>query len=91
MKKVVVPGGAETIGNYWFWGSDIENVTIPNDIKRIGVEAFCNCAKLKNVVFKKMMTKKNSTANNADISTHQSDEMERRAICTRAFYGCCSL
>ena len=90
-KEVIFPGGTERIGSHWFWGSNIEGVTLPNNIRTIETEAFCNCKKLKNVTFKKMRTKKNYAASKAGALTHQSDESERRTICTRTFYGCCSL
>ena len=50
-KDVVVPGGLEKIGNYWFWGSEIESVTVPGSVREIGTEAFCNCKNLGRVVF----------------------------------------
>lgn len=43
LKEVVIPEGSHAIGNYWFWGSSVESVTIPSNVKRIGVEAFYDC------------------------------------------------
>ena len=51
LKSVVIPGGVQTIGNYWFSNSDIENVTISASVMEIGIEAFCGCHKLKRVIF----------------------------------------
>lgn len=52
-KHIVIPRGVVAIGNYWFWGCDIESIEIPSSVREIGVEAFCNCRKLKQVVFAK--------------------------------------
>ena len=51
LKEVAIPEGVDKIGNYWFWGSNVESVTIPSNIQKIGIEAFCNCEKLKKLVF----------------------------------------
>lgn len=51
LKDVVIPEGVERIGNYWFWGSNIESVEIPASVREIGGCAFCNCENLKRVVF----------------------------------------
>ena len=50
-KEIVIPDGVETIGNYWFWGSTAESVTIPASVKEIGAEAFYNCKNLRKVTF----------------------------------------
>lgn len=89
LKEIIIPDEAKEIGSYWFWGSGVESVKIPCDIRKIGVEAFCNCKELKNIVFKKI--KKDSVTSEPNILVHQYDEMERKVICTRAFCGCCSL
>ena len=51
LKNVVIPDGVERIGNYLFWGSNIESVTIPASVKEIGEGTFCRCKKLKRVTF----------------------------------------
>lgn len=51
LKEIVVPDGTEKIGNYWFWGSCTESVSIPASVKEIGTEAFCRCKRLKRLVF----------------------------------------
>lgn len=51
MKEVVIPDGVERIGAYWFFGSEVENVKISTSIREIGKCAFCNCWKLKQIVF----------------------------------------
>ena len=51
MKNVVISKGTEKIGNYWFWGSGIESVTIPASVREIGPDAFYNCKNLKQVTF----------------------------------------
>ena len=91
LKDTVIPGGIEKIGSYWFWDSTLESVTISSDIRKIGVEAFCNCKKLKKVVFKKMKTKKDTTLYTVRPSISQSGRGSQRVICTRAFYGCIML
>ena len=53
LKSVVIPEGIERIGSFWFWGSEVESVEIPVSVKEIGTEAFCNCGRLKKLVFKK--------------------------------------
>ena len=70
LKEIVVPDGTHVIGSYWFWGSSIESVTIPGDFRKIGVEAFCNCKRLKKLTFRKSAAKRNLAAN----SPNQLDE-----------------
>ena len=50
-KQVIIPEGVERIGSRWFWGSDVESVTISASVKEIGVGAFGKCKNLKEVVF----------------------------------------
>ena len=52
----------------------------------IGVESFCNCTKLKKLVFKKTPDKKAKAP-----FAPQSNGSQLRKIYTRAFYGCRSL
>lgn len=51
LKDVAIPNGVEKIGNHWFWGSDVERVTIPASAREIGAQAFCDCMKLKKITF----------------------------------------
>lgn len=51
LKEVTIPEGVDMIGNRWFWGSNIESVTIPASVREIGTDAFCSCLKLKRVAF----------------------------------------
>lgn len=53
LREVVIPDGTEKVGNYWFWGSDIESATISASVSEIGVEAFCHCKKLKKLLLRK--------------------------------------
>lgn len=39
------------IRNYWFASSDIESVTIPAGVLRLGVEAFYCCRRLRKITF----------------------------------------
>ena len=50
-KEIVIPDGAERIGNCWFWGSGVESVEIPASVREIGADAFGNCKTLKKVTF----------------------------------------
>lgn len=49
LREVVIPDQTERIGMRWFYGCDIESVTIPDSVREIGEEAFRMCAKLKQV------------------------------------------
>ena len=49
LREVVIPEGVEKIGNYWFYGSDIESVTTPASVREIGFLAFFCCKNLKNI------------------------------------------
>lgn len=51
LKRAVIPEGAERVGSYWFWGSDVEEVIIPSSAREIGAGAFGNCKKLAKVEF----------------------------------------
>lgn len=37
MKHVVIPNSVDKIGAYWFWGSEIEKVTIMASVREIAV------------------------------------------------------
>lgn len=50
-KQVDIPEGAEKIGNYWFYNCEVESIVVSASVREIGVEAFCNCKKLKSVLF----------------------------------------
>lgn len=53
LKDIVIPEGAERIGNHWFYCTDVESVTVPASVKEIEADAFCRCEKLKGVLFAK--------------------------------------
>lgn len=40
LKELVVPDGVEKIGNYWFWGSDVEYVVVSAGVRELGIQAF---------------------------------------------------
>ena len=42
-KDVSIPEGVESIGQYWFYNSDVESVVIPISVKIIKNEAFFKC------------------------------------------------
>lgn len=50
-RQLVIPEGIEKIGDYWFWGTNIENVEIPASVKEIGTGTFYDSKKLKSVTF----------------------------------------
>ena len=50
-KNIVIPEGVERIGNYWFWDSGIESITIAASVREVGTEAFYNCRNLRHVAF----------------------------------------
>ena len=43
LKHVTIPDGAEKVGNHWFWGAEVESVTIPASVREICAEAFYGC------------------------------------------------
>ena len=53
LKDVVIPDGVENVKNYWFWGSEVENVQIPASVVEIGTEVFCRCKNLRHLTFAK--------------------------------------
>ena len=89
LREVVIPDGTDRIGSYWFWGSEVESVTIPSSVKKIGAEAFYSCRQLKKLVLRKATRR--AVASAIGALTPQSDGSALRLICTRAFYGCESL
>ena len=84
LKKVVVPDGAERVGSYWFWASHVESVEIPASVAEVGVEAFCNCARLKRLVFGT-----GRPVRGAEASTRSASRL--KTICANAFHRCVSL
>ena len=52
LKSVVIPNSLEEIGNYWFYGTDIESVEISASIREIQTDAFCR-SKLRTITFAK--------------------------------------
>ena len=51
LKNVIIPEGAEKIGNRWFYGCGIESVEISASVREICYEAFRNCKNMKRIVF----------------------------------------
>lgn len=50
-KNIVIPDGVERIGNQWFWGCEVERVTVPDSVREICADAFSECKNLRDVVF----------------------------------------
>lgn len=53
IKDIVISDGVEKIKNYWFWGAEVERITISASVKEICAEAFYGCRKLSEVTFEK--------------------------------------
>lgn len=100
---MVIPDGVEKIGNHWFWGCDVEEVTVPASVKEIGTEAFCGCKKLAKVAFQEHCESKKA-ANNTVLSrlfknlnkltcfaSPPDEKNQLRVIGNGAFRGCSSL
>ena len=51
VRDVVIPEGAEAVGNSWFAGSCVESVELPGSVREVGPGAFCHCKGLKRLVF----------------------------------------
>ena len=47
---LTVPDGVREIGSYGFTGSELESITLPSSLQKIGECAFYKCSKLKRVV-----------------------------------------
>ena len=50
-KNTTIPDTIEVIEKWAFWGTDIEEIYIPSSVTGIECGAFCNCRRLKEVVF----------------------------------------
>ena len=90
LRGIAVPNGAERIGNYWFWGSEAESVWIPESVTKIRIEAFCNCAGLKKVVFE-TSGETGTRARKRPGLTAASSTSQLKVICVNAFHGCSNL
>lgn len=51
LKSVVIPANMKEIRSHWFYGSSVETVEIPAYVRKIGTEAFCCCAQLRQLIF----------------------------------------
>ena len=43
IRNVVLPPGIKIVGEHWFCDTDVETVTFPDSVRKIGREAFCYC------------------------------------------------
>ena len=50
LKSVCLVEGLEKLGSYWFCRSQIESISIPVSVREIGVETFCGCERLRDVL-----------------------------------------
>ena len=48
-KNSIIPDYVEEIADFAFWGCNIENITIPKSVTKIGNEAFYDCKNLKSI------------------------------------------
>ncbi len=53
LKKVVLPASLKVIGQYAFYKTDIEKISIPDGVERIDRYAFANCVSLESVILPK--------------------------------------
>ena len=90
-KQVVIPNGIERIGNYWFWGSEVESVEISASVREIGIEAFCNCKGMRKVVFETGGETGAKAKKDARSKTTASSASQLKVICENAFHGCSRL
>ena len=88
LKQVTIPDGTERIGNYWFWGSEVENVEISASVREIGIEAFCNCKSMRKVVFETGGETGAKAKKDARSKTTTSSTSQLKVICENAFHGC---
>ena len=44
LRKLIIPDCVERIGDYWFYGCELESAVISASVKSIGTAAFRNCA-----------------------------------------------
>lgn len=74
-KDVIIPEGTERIGNYWFYGTGIESVTVPASVREIGTDAFRNCKNIKRIQFQN-----DSALEKIGIRCFQESALERITI-----------
>ena len=68
--KVVIPEGIETINEDVFNGTGIEQLVLPNSVKKIKAKAFVNCKKLKEI---QIGENKNSQLNSIEMAAFGND------------------
>lgn len=92
IRKVSMPSGITTLGNYAFSQSEIESVIVPNSVTTIGQRAFFQCYSLKYALIHGQVT---SLSTNAFYNSYAlkaaSIKLSAAATGSTAFYGCSSL
>ncbi len=56
IQKVVLQDGITSVGDYAFYGMELESIQMPDSVTRIGDYAFKNCPKLNNVTLPQNLT-----------------------------------
>ena len=92
LREIVIPDGMEQIRNHLLYNCEVESVVIPASVREIGVRAFCNCRKLKEVVFQRtkaasMPPRDNSEDVRAPVPPPSENSM-LRVIGMEVFRGC---
>ncbi len=90
LTALTIPEGTTAIGDYVFYGLDIETVVIPASVKKVGKYAFANCTKLKNVILPGV-TEIGDYAFQSCSAIESVSMPAATAIGNSAFYQCSSL
>ena len=53
LKNVEIPSGVKAIKSYWFYGTEIEEVTVPKSVATIEQSAFQECRELRKITFER--------------------------------------
>ena len=61
LKSIELPESLESIGNYAFESSGIETISIPTNVKSIGINPFVNCQSLTGIEMKSSSFEYDST------------------------------
>ena len=87
-----VPDGVQEIGAFGFVNSELESITLPNSLRKIGEDAFYKCSKLKRVVIPDGVLEIGSSAFSLCTSLEEIILPESvKKIAESAFWGCSGL
>ena len=68
LREIVIPDGVEKVEDYQLYNGNVKSVTISASVREICPNAFCDCRKLMNVVFKGVRTANALLMNNSEES-----------------------